>query len=330
MIREGKVNKHFAATILVLLVFLIAENSYSIRKSKVAFTRTVADEKPDIYISNGDGRDVRQLTIHPSIDMNPTWSPDGRRIAFESIRGGTSQIWLIDTDRRNKTKLTDEISAASPAWSPDGNRIAYHSKHKDSVNAELDIQRYHVCVIDINGSNRQSLTGAGNMQPCWSPGGSKIAFVSGRTNTDQIFIMDGNGQNPKQLTYDSGYKRSPTWSPDGEKIAYVSTTRIWMINIESGNPRKLTGFKPRDHFLDVDGHPTWSPDSDKVLFHSNREDGQLRTFIVDITSEITKPFLQLHEDSSYQPEWHQPMPRSVNSVDRLITTWGRLKVGVKQ
>ena len=323
-------NKQFAATILVLLVFQIAENSYSIRKSKVAFTRTVADEEPDIFISYGDGSNVRQLTIHPSTDMNPTWSPDGKRIAFESIRGGTSQIWLIDTDRRNRTKLTDEISADSPAWSPDGNRIAYHSKHKESVNVKSEIQRFQICVIDINGNNRQSLTGAGNMQPCWSPGGSKIAFVSGRTNTDQIFIMDSNGQNPKQLTFDSGYKRSPTWSPDGEKIAYVSTARIWMINIESGNQRKLTGIKPRDHLSDIDGHPTWSPDSDKVLFHSTRDDLQLRTYMVDITSGITKPFLQLHEDSSYQPEWYQPMPRSVNSVDRLITTWGRLKVGVKQ
>ena len=325
-------NKQFAGTILVLLVFQIAENSYSIRKSKVAFTRTVADEKPDIYLSKGDGSDVRQLTIHPSTDMNPTWSPDGKRIAFESTRDGTSQIWLIDTDRRNRTKLTDEISADSPAWSPDGNRIAYHSELKDSVNAELEIQRYQVCVIDINGSNRQSLTGAGNIQPCWSPGGSKIAFVSGRTNTDQIFIMDSNGQKPKQLTFDSGYKRSPIWSPDGEKIAYVSTTRIWMINIESRDQRKLTGFNQGDHFLDVDGHPTWSPDSDKVLFHSNREDGRLRTFIVDSTSGtgMTEPFLQLQEDSSYQPEWYQPMPRSVNSVDRLSAIWGRLKVGIKQ
>ena len=318
-------SKQFTAAILVLLVFQIAEDSYAVPKSKVAFTRTVADEEPDIYIANGDGSDVKQLTIHPSTDMNPTWSPDGKRIAFESRRGGTFQIWLIDTDRRNRTKLTDEISPDSPAWSPDGNRIAYHSKHKDSVNAKPEIQRYQVCVIDIDGSNRQSLTGAGNMQPCWSPGGSKIAFVSGRTKTDQVFIMDSNGQNPKQLTFDSGYKRSPTWSPDGEKIAYVSTTRIWMINIESGNQKKLTGFNQGDHFLDVDGHPTWSPASDKVLFHSNREDGQLRTYMVDITSGLTKPFLKRQEDSSYQPEWYQPMPLSVNSVDRLITTFGRIK-----
>lgn len=323
-------SKQFTAALLVLLTFQIAEDSYAVPKSKVAFTRTVAGEEPDIYIANGDGSDVKQLTIHPAADRNPTWSPDGKRIAFQSSGDGTFQIWLIDTDSGNRTKLTDEISADSPAWSPDGNRIAYHSKHKDSVNAKPEIQRYQVCVIDIDGSNRQSLTGAGNMQPCWSPGGSKIAFVSGRTKTDQVFIMDSNGQNPKQLTFDSGHKRAPTWSPDGEKIAYVSTTRIWMINIESGNQKKLTGFNQGDHFLDVDGHPTWSPDSETVLFHSNREDGQLRTYLVNITSGLTKPFLKRQEGSSYQPEWHRPMSLSVNSADKLITIWGSLRVGVKQ
>ncbi len=320
--------KRLTATILVLLIFQIVENSYAIRKTKIAFTRAVGEKQSDIFVVDGDGKNLRQITWNPSYNDDPTWSPDGKKLAFASNWGGNqSQIWVVDADRRNLTRLTNEIRAESPAWSPDGKRIAYQAQRDNTLNVKPAIQRFEICVIDADGSNMRNLTSAGNIQPCWSPGGSRIAFVSGEgAMIDQIYVMGSNGKNKRQLTHDSGFKRSPAWSPDGEHIAYVDGQRIWVMNSNGANQRQLTS-RIDIEFPDVDGHPTWSPDGETIAFHSTRLDGKLRIYLTDIATGEIQSLLKIEEDSSYQPDWYHPGPLSVSPVDTKVTIWGRLKSG---
>ncbi|MDE0503839.1 MAG: hypothetical protein OXI86_07145, partial [Candidatus Poribacteria bacterium] len=119
------------APALVISVFIqihIAENGYAFRRTKIAFT-SVRDGNGEIYVMDGDGRNKRRVTVHPSVDRYPAWSPDGAKIAFVSNRNNVNkdhrQIWVIDADGKNPIRLTDGLVDYHPDWSPDGTKIVY-------------------------------------------------------------------------------------------------------------------------------------------------------------------------------------------------------------
>ena len=125
MIFKGRRILGAALVISLLIQMQIATDGYAARRTKIAFTST-RDGNYEIYVMDGDGKNQRRLTVHPTIDQYPTWSPDGKKIAFVSNRnGGYIQIWVIDGDGENPIRLTDGLWDQNPAWSPDGTKIAY-------------------------------------------------------------------------------------------------------------------------------------------------------------------------------------------------------------
>jgi Tol biopolymer transport system component len=102
---------------------------------------------------NADGSGLRRLTRNPAVDADPTWSPDGRRIAFESKRGGNFDIYVMNADGSGQRRLTQ--SGGDPAWSPDGRRIAF-------------VGDSGIYVMHADGSGLRSLTpNAGDAFPGW-------------------------------------------------------------------------------------------------------------------------------------------------------------------
>jgi TolB protein len=99
---------------------------------------------------NADGSNQRNLTNNPAFDSVGRWSPDGRKIAFTSIRDGNAEIYVMDSDGKNPQRLTNNpaIDEAS-VWSPDGGKIAFQSKRDGN---------YEVYVMDADGNNPQRLT----------------------------------------------------------------------------------------------------------------------------------------------------------------------------
>src|SRR5438093_272252 len=80
----------------------------------------------DVYAVDADGTGLTRLTTDPADDFDPTWSPDGRQIAFRTTRDGNDEIYVMDADGSHQRNLTnDPADDWSPAWSPDGTRIAY-------------------------------------------------------------------------------------------------------------------------------------------------------------------------------------------------------------
>ena len=158
----------------------------------------------DIWIMDADGRNLIQITTHPNTDWDPAWSPDGNKIAFGHDRDGNGEvfnIWVVDVDGTNLTQLTfgDVGSGTCPAWSPDGTKIAYDG----------------IWVMNADGTNLiKSIDG---IQTSWAPDGSEIAFSA---NGD-IWIVNVNGSNPKQITTDPAEEWHPSFSPDGTKIAFT-------------------------------------------------------------------------------------------------------------
>jgi len=178
--------------------------AYSPIEDKVVFASSRNDNL-DIYICDGNGKNLKQLTFNKAIDTSPCWSPAGYLIAFISDRTGQPQIYLMDVEGANVRRLTYEGGYQdSPAWSPKGDKIAYTSIR----DGKLDIW-----MINTDGSNCVKVTDipGRNEYPSWSPDGSYIVFQSTFKNKCDLFAIRPDGTGLRGLSF-TGNAKMPDWS----------------------------------------------------------------------------------------------------------------------
>ena len=217
------------------------------------------------------------------VDGYPSPSPDGKKILFESDRTGTSELYVMDLDGTNLKRLTNNAEHDnSPKWSPDGRQIVFARDLAD--NSEIFI-------INSDGSNEKRLTDTpgDDSHPNFSPDGKRIIFNSARTSPDlkiewrfqyhEIFTMNIDGSDVRQISSFKIVSTYPSISPDGTKICFRRVTNdpgfnydlttgkrnseVFVMGIDGSNPVNVSS-NPA-----YDGWPTWTPDG-KVIFSSNR------------------------------------------------------------
>jgi Tol biopolymer transport system component len=239
---------------------------YSPDGKKIAYNADLnpegASTNVDIYLANADGTNPTRLTNHKAYDGFPSWSPDGKKLAFVSLRDGNPQLYVMDADGTNQRRLTNNQSHnAFPSWSPDGAKIVYQS--------DLD-GKDQIYVINVDGTNPTRLTNDAqdDFRPEWSPDGKQIAFTSTSdgNNDTQIYIMNADGTNPTRLTQGKGENWFPVWSPDSHHLLYLhmegNNHDIYLIGLNGGDPLDLTNFPP-GWFADCF---SWSPDGNRIVY----------------------------------------------------------------
>jgi len=198
------------------------------------------------------------LSQHPAEDRSPAWSRDGKHIAFESHRDGNWEVYLLELDSGELTRVTQDLAFdGAPAWSPDGTHLAFES-YRDG--------NWEIYLLELESGQLARLTDdpAGDYGPAWAPDGDHIAFTSWRDGDKEIYLMDADGSNQRNLTNSPGDDERPAWSPDGQKLAFVSsrdghTTEIYLMDAEGENQTRLT------HNDVNDWAPTWSPDGLEIV-----------------------------------------------------------------
>lgn len=174
---------------------------------KMAATLSVNGDE-EIYLLTEAGKIDKRLTDSWGIDVSPTFSPDGRQIAFVSKRSGTPQIYIKDIEAGEVRRLTFEGSYnTEPDWSPQGDRIVYSA---------MNGGRADICVIGTDGEGFTQLTrdAGSNESPAWSPDGSMIVFSSTRKGKAKLFVMTASGTDQRQLLDMPGEQVLPDWSPE--------------------------------------------------------------------------------------------------------------------
>jgi TolB protein len=158
----------------------------------------------NLFLLPKGGGTPKPLTTGSAISVSPSFSPNGRQIVFNSDRGGTPQIYVMDADGANLRRLTFQGNYnSSPRWSPRGDKVAFMCR----------LAGNQICLMNPDGSDLRQLTSAGaNEDPAWSPDGRHIVFTSNRTGSRAVFVMHADGSEQKRLT-PSGDNYLPDWSP---------------------------------------------------------------------------------------------------------------------
>jgi Tol biopolymer transport system component len=301
--RVGHAGMKLSATLLVafgLTVFgayvapWLAKAAFAGLNGKIAFASN-RDGNSEIYTMNPDGSDQTRLTNNSFFDVEPAWSPDGRRLVFLTARGLPNfSLYTMAEDGTDERMLVQEVFGSKPAWSPDGKAIAFTTRR----------QAIAVVKLDNPGHIKKLTPGPGDYDPVWSPDGSQIAFtrVGGPPDKNVIYLMNPDGTNVRKLTSGAYDDFSPDWSPAGSELVFTRffggrDYRIVKMNVSTLQETELT------HPDTAETSPVWAPDHTRIAFRRGLDTPQIFTMAAD-GSDVT----QLTTTGGNAPDWQ---PRSV-------------------
>lgn len=210
-----------------------------------------------LIIADADGHNPQVLLESKEPILSPSWSPDGRKLAYVSFEGKNSAIYIQDifTGQRQRVAANPGINSA-PAWSPDGSQLAL-TLSKDG-NPEIYIMHINSKVL-----RRITNNAAIDTEPDWSSDGKTIAFTSDRGGSPQIYTVNIDGDQPRRISFTGNYNAAPVYSPDNKKLAVVhgdsGNYRIGLLDPGTGRVEPLTSSR-------MDESPSFAPNGHMIIY----------------------------------------------------------------
>lgn len=239
---------------------------------KIAFAGSTAQVPPHIFAMNADGSGRAQLTTGNDLFKDPSWSPDGTRLAYAMrAAGGASagDIWVMQHDGSGHVRLTatseDDVE---PAWSPDGSSMVFRR-----LRAVGEAEDSSLFVMSADGSGQRAVTsGMHAGSPTWSPDGCRILFERAVGTSTDLYSVTPAGTDVRAVRTDREAEFSPDWAPDGGRFVFLrhrtgqpeggaAAVEIFVANADGSGLRQLTDNDVGEYT------PTWSPDGRWILFH---------------------------------------------------------------
>jgi lipoprotein LpqB-like beta-propeller protein len=257
-----------------------------------------------ITVSAPDGSERRMIELTASgTAWHLAWSPDGSKLAIVVFDDPERSLWVMDADGSNVVEIATADNVGRPSWHPDNAHVTFSSERDGTTEV-------HVAAAD--GSDDQVVhaeDAAGTyaiFSSTFSPDGSEILFDAGTDVGYDLFVMDADGSNVRQLTR-TGTDYNPSWSPDGSQIVFTrqedaSESDIFLMDADGSSVRRLTDGGPQDTNLDAQ----FSPDGTLITYEAGKTGGVGP--IVAVRIDGSKP--QVLVDVDVLGFSWQPLPES--------------------
>lgn len=234
--------------------------------TKIAYAAVTGKGRKEIFVMDMDGYKPFAVTKNRSINVSPSWSPDGSQLVFTSYMRGNPDLYVVKLGEQRFRKITNgKGTNITPAWSPRGEPIAFASSIKGAPN---------LYTIPPSGRRMRQITASYSIDisPAWSPGANAMVFASERAGGLHLFRISPAGGEARRLTFVGYQNDMPDWSPMGDKIVFagrdLGTFDIFIMNADGSNIQRLTIESGSNE------HPSFSPDGRFIAFSSTREGGE--------------------------------------------------------
>jgi WD40-like Beta Propeller Repeat len=250
---------------------------------RLAICTTLSGEGCDLYVKNLPDGEVHRLTDEHRVIQGLAWTPDSSEIVFSSNRRGTFRLWRINARPKNPADPVLLPGAGDDARYPSiaGNQLVYerYTRNFDIARAEIAPSKGHAGSRLEPSQPLINSTGL-DVAPAWSPDGRRIAFVSDRSGTREVWICDADGSNPRKLTSFGGPQIIyPRWSPDGARLVFSAVTGAggnlegYVIAAAGGKPERIQAAgRP------TMAHPIFSHDGRTIYFIPGPKEGSVHAW----------------------------------------------------
>jgi len=260
--------------------------------------QTTAHSPKEIWVMDPDGKNQRQITHYNSTSIEPAVSPDGSKIAFTSYTRGNPAIFVFSVDPVRDLRFYNQVASVNetPSFTPDGKQIVYSSSAG------------HCCriyIANLDGSGFRPLTSSQfiDTEPKVNPKtGSTVLFSTGRSGSEQIYIMTIDGADIQRVSEGNGEASNPCWSPDGQALAFAWTRGFaaGKFNIFVMQDPGSHNYVQLTHDEGKNENPSWAPDGTHLAFMSNRTGReQIWTMLANGT-QVTQ---LTHDGLNFSPAW---------------------------
>ncbi len=270
--------------------------AFATRIAYVTEVVTNGKSRYSLNVADADGYNPIPILHSPAPLMSPSWSPDGKRLAYVSFERRRSEIYIHDlaTRKRDRVASSQGINSA-PAWSPDGQRLALVLS-KDG-NPEI-----YILNIKNNSLQRVTNSPAIDTEPGWMPDGARLVFTSDRGGRPQIYQVsingEGNGGKPQRLTFKGDYNAHGVVSPDGRSLVMVhgqgNRFRIAVQDLSSHDLRILTDTR-------LDESPSFAPNG-VIIVYATEANNRGVLAMVSLDGAVRQRLTQTEGDAR-EPAW---------------------------
>jgi len=257
--------------------------------TRIAYVTRVANRYTlRITDADGEGGQVALNSTQPII--SPSWSPDGKSLAYVSFESGKAVVWVQDVASGERRVIANfRGSNSAPAWSPDGKSLAV------TLSRDGNSQIY---LMDPKGGNLRRVTqsSAIDTEPVFAPDGKSLYFVSDRGGSPQIYRVGIGGGSPERVTFTGSYNISPAISPDGKTLAYINRNggefKVTTLDVASGSVRTVSDTVD-------DENPSFAPNGKLIIYATRVQgrdvlmtttlDGRIRTRLLSSGEDVREP-----------------------------------------